>query len=497
MDIPFRLTMLIALTALVSGCVHKGKEEHINKPVVPAYTHLKQKPKKIYLPPPLSLDKIVKPYKKFPILESKKISLHAPNAPLRTVLFLVAKDLGLNLIIDKDVDDRQKISVNFNQTPAKEALDIISDLANIYYEIRGNVLIVKATKTEILQFPYIKATSNYNASLGGDVLGSVSMGGSITGGLGGRYGGNNLQGNYSLQFQGQARDFYEELEKNIKSLLSEKGKLSIDRNTGTIVITDRVKNIKLVKKFLKKLKNELKKQVLIEAKIVEVSLNNSWKFGIDWQTLLSNTLGASSIQLSQSLAIPEANAQVLVLSDSFRAVLNALAQAGNVETLSNPRILALNGQPALISTGTIVPFWEKQVQTITTQTTTTTENYVKNNVLNGILLGVQPYINSDGTITMNIIPVATSLKGTKQLIVGNKVQAEAPIIELKEAGTVIKVKDGQLVVIGGLMSKSKSNVEKKVPFLGDIPVLGNLFKQKEQVVEKKELIIFLKPKIVR
>ena len=461
----------------------------------------------VYIPPPPLI--ISNTVKKIDPLEKEKITLTATNAQLKNILYIIANDLGMNLIISPDVDTSKTITLNFNNTPAKTVLSIIEDISGVFFEVKDNVIYVKETTTKVFKIPYVKATSDYNARLGGDVLGSAQTGG-ITGGVapvgaggvgtgaGITSGAGNLSGNFQLNFDSPSdvNNFYQQLEDNIKNLLSDKGSYTLNKFTGTLIVTDKKENLRKIEKLIKSLKHEINKQVLIEAKIVEVKLSDNFQYGIDWSALLAS-IGNTSITASQSLALAGSYGQIIAANTNFNSVINALADVGKIETLSNPRIRVLNGQSALISTGTVTPFWEKQIQTVTTTATTQSISYIRSSVLDGILLGVSPHINDDGTITLNIVPVSTNVRGTKQLIVGNEVQAEAPILEIKEAGTTIKVKDNTLVIIGGLITKDKIVNEKKIPFLGDIPFAGALFKSKQVQTEKKELVIFLRPKIIK
>jgi len=188
-----------------------------------------------------------------------------------------------------------------------------------------------------------------------------------------------------------------------------------------------------------------------------------------------------------------------VVRRDFGAIMNALAIYGKVYTLANPRILVANGQTALIATGQITPFFERQAITFfpsTAPTNQVQESILRTNVLEGIMLGVTPYIDEGGNIVMNIVPVATRLDGTRRLTENGRVLAEAPVLNIKEAGTIIKVRDGEMIVIGGLIGDVSYVREDRIPGLGRIPIIGNLFKRKEVLKEKRELIIFLKPTVI-
>lgn len=459
-------------------------------------------------PPPLILKPTVE---KISPLENRFFSFSADNAPLKTVLYAIAKDAGLNIAISPNVDSSIPVTANFNNTPIKTALEIVTDLAGVYYEIKGNVIYIKATKTKVFHLPYVHSKSKYKADLGGDVLGSSGTTGGQTGGTTGTAGTSpavaNLKGDFSLKYENpeNINEFYKQLEDSLKKILTPKAKNSqkknlnsytLNRFTGILIVTATKDRMKKVEDLIKKLKTEVKKQVLIEAKIIEVTLSKEFKYGVDWNLLMRDFIGTgASVRLSQTLALGTSYGQILVTGADFQSVINALEKTGKIDTLSNPRIRVLNGQTALISSGIIVPFWEKQISTVTGTAVTQQVSYYRTNVLDGVLLGVTPYIE-DGEIMMNIVPVSTKIEDMRQLIANNQVVAEAPVLNIKEAGTIVKVKDGDLIIIGGLIGTEKRKIISKVPGLGDIPGLGALFRKEEYQKQKKELIIFLRPHII-
>ncbi len=510
MALYFRL--VLASLIVVAGCASKSqvKNEKTNN-ISLQEKYLKQKSTKeennrnVFNPPPPP--KIIRPPKiQFDPFKDKFFSFNARNTPVLNVLYAIANDVGMNLVVAPDVDLSKTITANFNRTSAKNAIDIVMDLAGFYYEIKGNVIFVKATMTKTFHIPYVHSDSNYKVSLGGDVLGSAqaaSQVGGIGGGIGGTGGtgtSNQLTGNFSLKYKSpkDINDFYGQIEQNVAQILEGKGNYSLNRFTGTLVVKASKDKIKLIKNFLNRIKRETKKQVLIEAKIVEVTLSNKFEYGIDWSLLLRDFIGTGAVaNISQSLALPFGNGQVSVTGADFSLVLNALSSVGKVETLSNPRIRVINGQSAIISTGRIVPFWEKQVQTLTAQTTSQEVTYIRNSVLDGILLGVSAYINEDGTVTLNIVPVSSKIEGTKKLIENGKVQAEAPILNIKETGTIIKARNNDLIIIGGLIGTDTQNTKEGIPYFENLPVVGKVFQRNVKSHEKKELIIFLKPTLIK
>jgi len=181
-----------------------------------------------------------------------------------------------------------------------------------------------------------------------------------------------------------------------------------------------------------------------------------------------------------------------ILADDFQATLRAIAEAGKMEVLSRPSILARNNQQATITIGQQVPLitnvrydtFGNQINGITYQ-----------NV--GIILQVTPFISSDGMVEMIVAPQISSLADSSVNVATGTNSVAAPVINIRSADTVVVTPDGQTVVIGGLLSNNKTENESKIPLLGDIPLLGNLFKRKVKSDVKTELLIFLTPTIVQ
>jgi MSHA biogenesis protein MshL len=417
------------------------------------------------------------------------------------VLYAILKGTLYNVIFAPDVDSNKAITLNFKDINLKDTLETIMDVAGLSYEVRDKVIYVKGTITKIYKLPYIKTVTSYNSSLGGNVTGGQSGGGAGTGGGGTTGGGNTstagggINGEFQVDYSIDQNDLFAQIEDNIKNILSKNGKYALNKMTGVLVVEDTKDRVKLVEEYLARLKKEIDKQVLIEAKILEVSLSDSYSFGVDWSKIIMYP----SVVYSQTLNISDSVTSLTILRNGdIKAVINAIATFGEIKTLSNPRILVLNNQPAILTSGRIIPFWTKQLDIVgasvgcTTTTAYPVVTYTRRDVLDGITLGVTPHIEDDGDIILNIVPISTSIVDTKKLIDSGQVVGEAPILAVKETGTIVRAKSGDIIIIGGLLDKGESDTETKVPVLGDIPVIGNLFKQKTVSKSRKELIIFMK-----
>jgi len=431
------------------------------------------------------------------------VSFSGDNVSLKIVLYAILKDTPYNVIFAPDVDNNKVITLNFKNINLKDALETIMDVAGLSYEVRDKVIYVKSTITKIYKLPYIKTVTSYSSSLGGNVTGGQrgGAGGGAAGGVGttGAGGtataGGGINGEFQVDYSIDQNDLFAQIEDNIKNILSKNGKYTLNKMTGVLVVEDTKDRVKLVEEYLARLKREIDKQVLIEAKILEVSLNDSYSFGVDWSKIIMYP----SVVYSQTLSLSNSVSSIAVLRNGdIKAVINAIATFGDIKTLSNPRVLVLNNQPAILTSGRIIPFWTRQLNIVganvggTTTTAYPVATYTRRDILDGITLGVTPHIEDDGDIILNIVPISTSIIDTKKLIDSGQVVGEAPILAVKEAGTIVRAKSGDIIIIGGLLDKGESDTETKVPILGDIPVIGNLFKQKTVSKSRKELIIFMK-----
>lgn len=440
------------------------------------------------------------PYEKLSIFDDAKITLSANGAKLPQVLYSISKLSGLNLIVDNDVEDNVSITLSLEEAPLKEALEVVMNISGCYYLLESNILHVKQYQQRNFSIPYVHAAPSYVSELGGDVFSSAS-GGSASSSSGSSSKG--LKGEFKIKYENPTamNNFYEQLERNIASLLSPRGKYTLNAFTGNLSVYDRKRNVDAIAQMVERIKKDSAQQIIIEAKILEVILNDSHSLGVSWDAVANSVLQkGDSLSMQQTLGLSGAVAGTMTYnSTNFSSVINALNENGDVETLSNPSINVLSGQSAVISSGKLIPFWEKEVQ-ITQGTggsaSTTEVTYSRRDVLHGVTMGVTPSVMEDGTIMLNVIPITSSIEEVVDYTdeTGRSV-ASAPILNVKEAGTVIYARNNDLVLIGGLINNTKSKQVSKVPFLGDIPLLGALFSKTVDKDEKRELVILLRLKV--
>ncbi|MBN1521092.1 MAG: hypothetical protein JW928_01055 [Candidatus Aureabacteria bacterium] len=316
---------------------------------------------------------------------------------------------------------------------------------------------------------------------------------------------------------------YEKVEAKIKELLTPNvGKISSDERTNTLVVMDLPSNIRKIDEIVQAYDEKIP-EVLIEAKIVQVQLNDKFQYGINWNYVFESVAEnldfdvLSAFELAQKTAsettdedeetpseeetsfadgitsFSEGGARIVISGklneNDFDAVINALRTVGDAKVLSSPRIMVVDGEQAKIQVATREAYVTDTVSQ-GQSTTTTAENVTFIDV--GVILTVTPKINDEGFILMKIKPEVSAVEDTIRTSQGNTI----PIVATQEAETSVLVKDGVTIVMGGLIEELAIDDTRKVPFLGDIPILGFPFRKKVSRTRKNELVLFLTPRIV-
>ena len=496
------VSLSIIILLLFSGCASSVKVSNSNvkrnyAPATKTIKNFQQSQKErqniapaMILPPA---------YEEVSLFDGQEITFSAENANLHKVLYSISKIAGLNLIIDKDVESNIPITLSVKNANIKDVLDIIMQMSGCYYTLQGNILHVKEYMRKRFTIAYVHANSSFSTDLGGDILSSATSGGS-SGESSSRQG---ISGKYSLKYDTpkDINNFYKSLDENIKLLISENGKYTLNRFSGVLSVYDKKKNIDAIANFIKDIKKQFNKQILIEAKILEVTLNKSHQLGINWEAVSNSVFSQGDrLILQQTLGLTGTVAGTISYSsENFGALINAIDENGKIDTIANPRIKVLNGQSAIISSGKLVPYWEKSVETSQGASTSNIQvTYNRRDVLDGITLGVTPIVMENGKIMLNVTPISSSIEGEKIYYDESGASvATAPIINIKEAGTIIYAKDNDLVLIGGLMSTSMKKNTKEIPYLSKMPIFGFLFKGVNNIKEKKELVILLRLKVIQ
>jgi MSHA biogenesis protein MshL len=276
---------------------------------------------------------------------------------------------------------------------------------------------------------------------------------------------------------------------------------------GLVTVRALPHEIRAIQTFLNVSEEIIQRQVILEARIIEVSLDDGFQQGINWGQILANS-GSTDFQFSNTSgslgnSISAALGNITSLSfvnKDFSGVLSLLSTQGNVQVLSSPRVTATNNQKAVIKVGDDEYFVTdvSSQSTISSSSTSVVPNIELTPFFSGIALDVTPQINKHGEVLLHVHPSVIETQEQEKIVTLNEEQYILPLAQsnIRESDTVIRAKSGEIVVIGGLMQSIISDAESKTPLLGDIPVLGNLFKNKSQKEVKKELVILIKPTVV-
>ena len=444
----------------------------------------------------------------------------------------LADECSLSLIV-KDREAKKKLAdklyfVKMNNASLTEFLDTVLRENDISYNLYDNRLEISYLTTKTFKFHYIagdrKGKSNAHVTIANSSSGA-SKGGSSGGTSAGSNGsktGVSIESTDDFQF-------WTKIEKEVESLInrpedSYKAPAPIiNAESGMITVTGTAKQLDRVSRYIDNLKSQLKKQVLIDVQILSVTFDDSYTTGIDWNQLYSfqNMAIATASQLQNhvdslsatasggSLSIGDlttgdtaspksAGAIVTRGSTQINDVVKFLKTQGDVKSISNPKILTLNNQPALISVGNELFYKITSTSTMQSATGAGTQQSGEtiDSVFAGILLDITPEIGEDGTITLKINPsisdtidtVSTTTTGTRNI---------PPDLSRKQISSVVTLNDGEHAILGGLISSKTGTQVSKVPLLGDLPLLEYLFKREKRVNKVDELVLIITPHIMK
>lgn len=461
------------------------------------------------------------------LLAEKRLEIAASGVAAEQFFAAIVDDSSYSIAVHPDVTGT--ITLNLKDVTLDETLDVIESLYG--YDIRRDGRVIQVypagirTETIPLDYLYVKRSGisstsinsggvsendpNSSNSSGGNNGGGNSRGNSGGGNNNNQNGNNNQSGSSGVNiYTENESDFWTELKETLAALVGEEGGRSVivSPQAGLVTIKALPAEISAVKRFIESTQEHLRRQVIIEAKIMEVTLNDDYQQGVKWDQVLghieSTDIGFSTSGSIAGNSISSAIGGVTSLSflnKDFSGVIELLSTQGNVQVLSSPRITATNNQKAIIKVGEDEYFVTDVSSTTTTGTSTTTTPEIDlTPFFSGIALDVTPQIDADGEVILHIHPSVTITdEQTKTIRLSNE-DIILPLAQssVRESDTIIRAKSGEIVVIGGLIETRKVDIESKTPFFGDIPIMGALFKSKSESVQKKELVILLKPIVI-
>ena len=429
-----------------------------------------------------------------PVTEDKEIDpsahyrLSAHSQDVQSVLLAFGKQSPYNFVIAPQV--RGEVTVDLENVSLRRALDAVLDPLNLEYRIDGDFIWVQKPETEpelfTLNYVVSQRAGSHSASSaavadggrGRDGVGAAAAGG--RGAFGGAGGGGSVSSSVSS-------DVFTSIAESLQLHMSEDGRVNINREAGIITVADYRQNLRRVGHFLDRLKEQLGRQVEIEAQVVEISLTKGREFGIDW-TFVQGDFAARIVERTADRVLT-----ATFDSTHLSAVLKAIREARDVQVKTAPRVLAMNNQPALVVLGEEEVYFET-VETVDPETGRILRtSTVPRSVTVGVSLSVLPNIGENGEITMDVHPRITEKVDEKVGPDG----AVAPVLSVREASTIARVRDGETMMIGGLITERRLRTETGVPLLSTIPVLGDaLFTTHREERRNVEMVIFLTPRVV-
>jgi MSHA biogenesis protein MshL len=420
--------------------------------------------------------------------EEKLFSFSAKGIALQDVLAPLSKEAKFNILWDKEVDPNTRVSVTFEDLTLREALEVVFAPTDYIHSLNSPTLQVKLIDTRVLELGHVPNKIVSQIQVGGDVLGSIQDAGGVTGKL-------QITGDTDLEVM----DLWKQVEEGMEKIISPEGEYFLNRLAGLVTITDRKKNLELAERFIGKLKSSLTRQVTIEAEVVEVTLEQAESYGIDWSAVHSFLMDhkTTEVAATQSLSLTGSVVEFTASRNDASLLFNALGKYGEVNVLSKPKVNVMNGQTAMINVGRVISYWELTGLAggisggVVGQPVIFPE---QKTVLLGLTMGVTPSISSDDYVTLQIVPIVTDVSTWSEFQFENQT-LRAPNVDIREASTLVGIKNGETIVIGGLITSKKTDTEHKIPVLGDLPVLGYFFKRKEKIEQRAELVIFLTPRI--
>ena len=463
-----------------------------------------------------------------------RFDLSVSNAPAAQVFMQIGAGTEYNVLVSPEVTGT--ISITLKNTTLLEAMESLRELFGYDYRISGNRIFVQsnAVQTRLFKINYltgrrsgasdIRVTSSAISQAG---TGSSSSGNSGT--ASSAQGGNERGDDSSHVRTTSDADFWREVLTSLNALVGNGSQRNVVLNpsAGVIVVRAAPAELRQVAEYLSAVQLSVERQVMLEAKIVEVELNEDTQSGVNWAAFSnrpsqkitigsgapgavlgsSGTLsdGSNAINAGTNLA---ANALgrgfygLAFQAANFAAMLNFLQTQGNVSVLSSPRIATLNNQKAVLKVGSD----ELYVTGISSTTTsgaaasTTTPTLNLQPFFSGIALDVTPQVDEAGNVILHIHPSVTTVTEKNKFInLGSLGSYQLPLAtsSINETDSIVRLRDGQIVAIGGLMSQERRDDRSGLPGLSEAPVVGSLFRQSSAVTRKREMLILLKPTVIR
>jgi len=501
--------------------------------------------------PPLQLD-LPRPVKQGDL----RFDLAVQNAPATQVFMGIVSGTPYSMLVGPEVTGN--LTINLKNVTVKEALESIRELYGYEFRIQGTRITIQPNtlQTRVFQVNYLagrrmgttdtRLTANTVTTSGGNSGAPSNTSTNTAPALPGSSGSGSNSG--ASSGNGGSRvsttidsDFWKDLDKALNTIVgsAEGRSIVLNASSGVIVVRALPSELRNVETYLKATQLVIERQVMLEAKIIEVSLNEEFQSGVNWAAFRGSRSNRSAFGVvgGNTLLQPSGGSQgspagALLNSDgtgivtgvggaisttalgsgllglafqtpSFAALLNFLETQGSVHVLSSPRIATINNQKAVLKVGSD-DFYVTNISTTTTTgtgATTTSPTVTLQPFFSGISLDVTPQIDDGDHVILHVHPsISTVTEKTKTINLGTSGgNLVLPLASsaVNESDSIVRVEDGYIVAIGGLMKQKQTSDKSQLPGAGDAPVVGGLFGQRSSGLTKSELVILIKPTVIR
>ena len=496
-----RIVLFVAVLALASCQVIKPKDErmvasgHINEPL-PVANQVA-----IDIPPVVQQVPIIAAPE--PVEKLQTFTVVATGVPASELLFALARDARLNLDIDPSITG--EVSINAIDQTLPQILKRVARQVTLRYYLDGPNLVIEKDSPFVRTYRVDYLNMSRITASTVDVATQIASTGSESGGGGGS--------NSSTTVTNDSKhDFWQTLEDNVTLLANvdgAKGTVISNRESGTISVRTSSTAHDDIQQFIDQVVTSARRQVLIEATVVEVTLNDEFQAGVDWSRIANgNGWSFQQSALAGALGTPPFASGTYVNNNADRnvaAAVKALDSFGDVSVMSSPKIMAINNQTSILKVVDNRVYFSTEVEEKDGNATTgaqasRTETTTIHTVPVGFVMNVTPFITEDNEIILNIRPTISRILrfvNTPNTVLANAgITNPVPEIQVREMESVLRVGSGNTAVIGGLMQDTVNNTSSGIPGLRDLPGIGFLFGTQIESLSKTELVIFLRPRII-
>lgn len=528
-SLPQRL-LLVALAAgitLLAGCGPLMKYD-------PAPEHLESEAARQGIP--ATVGQVPLPPPPQPAQRPETFSVVVTDMPVRDVLFALARDARINVDIHGDIQGR--VTMNAIDQTLPQLLDRISRQVSLRYQLESGSMVVLPDapfwRNYAVDYVNLARTSEGEVSVATQVstTGESGVDSSASGSSSAGGGSDEGEGNTSRTKVKSVSDnsFWSTLAANVRQLVTGRAAADAAGAEGTAsaasdpVVANPIAGILSVlatqaghahvQAYLDQVTANAKRQVLIEVTVVEVNLSDAYQAGVDWSKVSSaggagkDGISMLSTLTGNNLAAPPVFTLTYNNFDAdgsgFSAAVKLLAQFGDTKVLSSPRIMALNNQTALLKVVDERVYFSLKQDTVEGTDNNNPRTIITSEIHTvpvGFVMSVTPQINPNGNVSLNVRPTLTRILGFASdpapQMMGADFENLVPEIHVNEIESLLEVADGQTVVLGGLMTDELQKNRDEIPLLGRLPGIGHLFSYRDDAVRKSELVLFLRPTVIR